>query len=146
MSASRREQFECPYCGNMVWLPADAPPGTECPVCGQPLGVWIPSEADMARIDEKYEKRKQAFETAPTISLQGVEPPAEVLALIPASVAREQTIFPISRSEHSIRLAVPAFVEFEALDKVRFILNCDVELAIADEMEIRFAIEQFYGA
>lgn len=87
----------------------------------------------------------EEINSAPRVSLENVEPTSKVLALIPASVARAHTILPISLSEHSIRLAVPSFVELEALDKVRFITNCELELAIADEMEIRFAIERYYS-
>lgn len=143
--SDHQEQFECPYCGDMIWLPEKAPLGTECPTCGQPLGVRIPSAASIAVSYERHEKRKQAFESAPVISLQDVEPPAKVLALVPVDIAREFSVLPLSRSEDTLTLAVPGSIDFESLDKIQFILNCELEFAIAEEMEIRFAIERFYG-
>ena len=145
MAGSRREQFECPHCGNMVWLAAGAPLGTECPMCRKPLGVSFPTEADRARYRAESEKRKLAFESAPTISLQDVQPAADVLALVPVDIARDQIVLAIGRSEDTLRLAVPRSIDFEGLDVIRFICNCELEFAIADEMEIRFAIERFYG-
>jgi len=145
MAGSHREQFECPYCGNMVWLAAGAPLGTECPICRKPLGVSIPSDADLARSREEREKRQLAFETAPAISLQGVEPPTDVLSLVPVDIAREYAILPIGLCEQTLKLAVPRSIDSEGLDIIRFIHNCELEFAIADEMEIRFAIERFYG-
>jgi type IV pilus assembly protein PilB len=79
------------------------------------------------------------------IDLAGIEVPQEVVALLPESVARENTIFPVAESGSSLRVATCDPSDLDTQEKLRFILNRDVELALAPREQIVEAINRHYG-
>jgi type IV pilus assembly protein PilB len=79
------------------------------------------------------------------IDLAGLEVPQEVVALLPESVARENTIFPVAESGSSLRVATCDPSDLDTQEKLRFILNRDVELALAPREQIVEAINRHYG-
>jgi type IV pilus assembly protein PilB len=79
------------------------------------------------------------------IDLAGLEVPQEVVSLLPESVARENTIFPVAESGSSLRVATCDPSDLDTQEKLRFILNRDVELALAPREQIVEAINRHYG-
>ena len=79
------------------------------------------------------------------VNLAETAVPQEVIDLLPESVARENTIFPVSASGNSLRVATSDPGDIETQDKLRFILNRDVEMAIAVREQIVEAINRHYG-
>ena len=69
----------------------------------------------------------------------------EVIDLLPESVARENTIFPLSESGGSLRIATCDPTDMDAQEKLRFILNRDIEMALAVREQIVEAINRHYG-
>ena len=65
--------------------------------------------------------------------------------MLPESVARENTIFPISESGGALRVATCDPSDLDAQEKLRFILNRDVEMALAVREQIVEAINRHYG-
>jgi len=79
------------------------------------------------------------------VDLAGIEVPQEVVALLPESVARENTIFPVAESGSSLRVATCDPTDLDTQEKLRFILNRDIELALAPREQIVEAINRHYG-
>ena len=79
------------------------------------------------------------------VDLAGLEVPQEVVSLLPESVARENTIFPVAESGSSLRVATCDPSDLDTQEKLRFILNRDIELALAPREQIVEAINRHYG-
>jgi type IV pilus assembly protein PilB len=79
------------------------------------------------------------------VNLAGLEVAPEVVALLPESVARENSIFPVAESGAALRVATSDPTDLDTQEKLRFILNRDVELALAPREQIVEAINRHYG-
>ena len=80
------------------------------------------------------------------IDLTGMTVPQEVISLLPESVARENAIFPVAESGNALRVATSDPTDIDTQDKLRFILNRDVELVLAPREQIIEAINRHYGS
>jgi type IV pilus assembly protein PilB len=79
------------------------------------------------------------------INLDGREISPAVIELVPESVARENMVIPLSIEDDSLLVAVSDPMAVEVLDKLRFILNRDIKVAIAPVDAIQTAINRHYG-
>ena len=79
------------------------------------------------------------------VNLPDLTVPQEVIELLPESVARENTIFPISESAGILRIASCDPSDMDTQEKLRFILNRDIEMALAPREQIVEAINRHYG-
>jgi len=79
------------------------------------------------------------------VNLQETTVPEEIVELLPESVARENTIFPIGESGGVLRVATCDPTDMDAQEKLRFILNRDIEMALAVREQIVEAINRHYG-
>ena len=80
------------------------------------------------------------------VDLTGVAVPQEVVDLLPESVARENSIFPVSVDGGSLHVVGCDPTDIDTHDKLRFILNRDVTMALASREQIVEAINRHYGA
>ena len=78
--------------------------------------------------------------------LTGISVPQEVIDLLPESVARENNIFPLSESGGTLRVATSDPTDMDIQEKLRFILNREVELSLSLREQIVEAINRHYGA
>jgi type IV pilus assembly protein PilB len=79
------------------------------------------------------------------VNLAEIQVPTEVIDLLPESVARENTIFPLAESGGRLRVATCDPTDMDTQEKLRFILNRDVEMALAVREQIVEAINRSYG-
>ena len=79
------------------------------------------------------------------VDLKGRSIPTNVVEMVPESLARENDILPVEETEDGLRVAVSDPLDFETFDKLRFILNRKIDLALAPREQIREAIGKFYG-
>jgi type IV pilus assembly protein PilB len=79
------------------------------------------------------------------VDLDGVVIAEEVVGLLPESVARENTIFAVAESSGRLRIATSDPTDIEAQEKLRFILNRDIEMVLAAREQIIDAINRHYG-
>ena len=79
------------------------------------------------------------------VDLTGMTVPQDVVELLPESVARENSIFPLSEMGSALRLATSDPTDMELQEKLRFILNRDVEMSLAPRQQIVEAINRHYG-
>jgi type IV pilus assembly protein PilB len=79
------------------------------------------------------------------VNLDTMEIPNSVIALVPESVARENVVIPLELVDERIRVAMPNALDLEVLDKLRFILNREVDPVVASKDAIQNAINRHYG-
>jgi len=77
--------------------------------------------------------------------LDNSEIPHAIIELVPESMARENTCIPVDFVGERITIAVVDPMNLEVMDKLRFMLNRDVELSMAPKDSIVAAINRHYG-
>ncbi len=80
------------------------------------------------------------------VNLKEVVIPPSIVELVPESVARENAILPMSEDDGSLKVIVSDPLDYDTREKLRFILNRNVEIALAPRESILEAINQHYGA
>ncbi len=79
------------------------------------------------------------------VNLNEVAIPASVVELVPESVARENIAIPLAESDGTLTVIVSDPMDYETFDKLRFILNRQIEIALAPRDAILDAINRHYG-
>jgi len=77
--------------------------------------------------------------------LDNVPIPPAVVELVPESVARENSVIPFSEEDGKLKIVVSDPLDFETFDKLKFILNREVEIGLATREQINEAINRNYG-
>src|SRR4051812_17596724 len=81
-----------------------------------------------------------------TVRLLGTDVPRAVFELVPASVARENVVFPLKLTGDLLICAAADPANIGLADKLTFILNKRVKLVPATRTDILAAIDQAYPA
>jgi type IV pilus assembly protein PilB len=79
------------------------------------------------------------------IDLAAVEIPPSVIELVPESVARENVVIPLGLDGESLQVAISDPMALDVLDKLHFILNRDIKVAVAPKEAIQTSINRHYG-
>ncbi len=79
------------------------------------------------------------------VDLNNVPIPPQIVELVPESVARENAVIPFSEEEGKLRVVVSDPLDFETFDKLQFILNRKVDIALSTKESILEAINRNYG-
>lgn len=80
------------------------------------------------------------------INLDGMMIADDVIDLVPESVARENTIIPLDEEGPRLRVATSDPTDIDTQEKLRFILNREVEMTLAMRDQIIEAINRHYGS
>ena len=80
----------------------------------------------------------------PSINLEEVEIPKDVINLVPYDVAKRHKLIPISREGQTLIVAVSDPSNIYALDDVKFLTGLEVEEVVAPESSIMKALEKYY--
>ncbi|MDG1872856.1 MAG: GspE/PulE family protein [Mariniblastus sp.] len=79
------------------------------------------------------------------VDLTNVEIPEMVIELMPEAVARENTVLPIEQTDRGLKVLMSEPGDVDTIEKLRFILNRDVTVALATRSSIILAINRMYG-
>ncbi len=79
------------------------------------------------------------------VDLAKVEIPEMVIELMPEAVARENTVLPLSETDGGLKVLMSEPGDVDTVEKLRFILNRDVTVALATRSSINLAINRMYG-
>ncbi|MCC6123935.1 MAG: Flp pilus assembly complex ATPase component TadA [Pirellulales bacterium] len=79
------------------------------------------------------------------VNLSEVDIPPSVVELVPESVARENAVIPLARSDDALTVIISDPDDYETIEKLRFILNLPIEVALAPRDSILEAINRHYG-
>ncbi|MBM82060.1 MAG: pilus assembly protein PilB [Planctomycetaceae bacterium] len=80
-----------------------------------------------------------------TVDLNVLEIPPTIIEMVPESVARENIVLPVQMDGDSLVVAISDPMNFEVLDKLRFILNREISVVVAPDDAIQTAINRHYG-
>jgi len=79
------------------------------------------------------------------VSLQEFgEIPEDVIKCIPETVVKHQELIPIAKKGNTITIALSDPFNVLAIDDIKLMTGCNVEVVIASEREIKEAIEKYY--
>jgi type IV pilus assembly protein PilB len=81
----------------------------------------------------------------PFVELREIEIPSAVVELVPESLARENVVMPLASEAGVIRVIMHDPMDFETIEKLRFVLNREIEVALAPKEAIVEAINRYYG-
>lgn len=79
------------------------------------------------------------------VDLSTLEIPKAVTELVPESVARENVVLPLSLEGNTMKIAMADPTNIEVLDKLRFVLNREIQPVLAPQEQIQEAINRNYG-
>jgi type IV pilus assembly protein PilB len=88
----------------------------------------------------KAEQHNMAF-----IELREIEIPPTVVELVPEALARENIVMPLAQENGTIKVIMHNPMDFDTIEKLRFVLNREVEVALAPKEAIVEAINKYYG-
>ncbi|MHC5536729.1 GspE/PulE family protein [Singulisphaera rosea] len=91
-------------------------------------------------VKAKAEQHGLAF-----VELREIEIPPSVIELVPESLARENIVMPLSSEAGTIRVIMHDPNSFDTIDKLRFVLNREIEVSLAPKEAIVEAINKYYG-
>lgn len=91
-------------------------------------------------------KAKAEQHGLPFVELREIEIPPTVIELVPESLARENVVMPLSQESGCIRVIMHDPMDFETIDKLRFVLNREIEVSLAPKDSIVEAINKYYGS
>ncbi|GMV81863.1 MAG: pilus biosynthesis protein TapB [Planctomycetota bacterium] len=82
----------------------------------------------------------------PVVNLSELEIPTEVVKMVSVDMAQMYQIVPIDFADGVLTVAMADPRNVNALDDLRFILNCGVQGAVASEDQITSTIERLFGS
>jgi type IV pilus assembly protein PilB len=77
--------------------------------------------------------------------LRDVPIPPSIVELVPESVARENAVIPLAEEDGALKVLVSDPFDYETFEKLQFILNRKVNIALATRESILEAINRNYG-
>jgi type IV pilus assembly protein PilB len=79
------------------------------------------------------------------VDLTEITIPAAIIEMVPESVARENIILPLAEENGQLKIIISDPSDIETLDKLRFVLNKDLQPVLAPREQIIEAINRHYG-
>lgn len=79
------------------------------------------------------------------VDLTEVAIPEAIIELVPESVARENAILPLAEEDDALKVIVSDPYDIDTVEKLRFILNRRIEIALAPRDKILEAINKYYS-
>lgn len=110
-----------------------------------PYGLSLVLELDRDDSVIHLAREKAVLLGYPFADLESVQIPAEVLATVPADIARAYHILPLSLKGDILVLAACEPPGPQLLDELRFTLGRPFEIMLAPEGRVRTAVERLYG-
>jgi type IV pilus assembly protein PilB len=82
---------------------------------------------------------------AEEVDLRKVNFPPELLASIPAELARRYRVLPVFNSPHELRLALADPSDLDLVDSLNHLLKRHIQLCVAEASQLDEFIERLYG-
>jgi type IV pilus assembly protein PilB len=79
------------------------------------------------------------------INLDEVKIPEDIIELVPETIARENATLPLSLEGDALKVLLTDPLDVETIEKLRFILNRQIQIALAPRENILEAINRYYG-
>jgi type IV pilus assembly protein PilB len=79
------------------------------------------------------------------IKLDGIEVPQSVVTLVPESIAREHAVLAVAEDDGVLKVVMHDPDDLEAIDKLQFIVNRKIRVALAPKEAILTAVNKMYA-
>src|SRR3954471_12393335 len=113
------------------------------------MRMKVPIEDALAKLGyadaDDIMKAKAEQHGMPFIDLREIEIPPTVVELVPESLARENIVMPLAQDNGAIKVIMCNPMDFDTIEKLRFVLNREIEVALAPKEAILEAINKYYG-
>ena len=86
-----------------------------------------------------------AYNNSEVVTLAGIDIPADVLKMVPGSVARMYSVVPVESSAGGLTLAAPSIPSPIVSDELVFVLSKELTFVLARQREIADCISRYYG-
>ena len=80
------------------------------------------------------------------VSLKDVNISPEVRDMIPVETARQYKVVPLYKVEDTLTVALSDPLDFNTLDRLRYMLKCNIEGVIALRDEVQVSIDKYYSS
>ncbi len=94
---------------------------------------------------EQVTRAMAKFHGLEYIDLDEVRIPERVIELVPETIARENATLPLKEDDDILKVLLSNPLDIETIEKLRFILNRQVQIALAPRESILEAINRYYG-
>jgi type IV pilus assembly protein PilB len=78
------------------------------------------------------------------VKLDGIDIPPHVVQLVPEAIAREHAVLPLAEENGVLKIAISDPDDLEVLDKLQFVVNRKLKLALAPRDTIATAVNKLY--
>ncbi|MCA9080188.1 MAG: type II/IV secretion system protein [Planctomycetaceae bacterium] len=116
---------------------------------GMGISMGIATEDALVRLEyvpaDRIMQGKSAAFGFKAVDLENMEIAHSAIECVPESVARENNCCPILFDGEKLTVAVTDPMNFELVEKLRFILNREIDLVMADKEQINTAVNRHYG-
>jgi type IV pilus assembly protein PilB len=82
----------------------------------------------------------------PSVNLDSIEIPAEVLKLVSRDVVTRHQVIPINKTGNTLMVAMADPSNVYAIDDIKFGTNLNIDVVVASEQNISEAIEKYYSS
>ena len=79
------------------------------------------------------------------VNLDEIKIPEDIIELVPETIARENATLPLSLEGDALKVLLTDPLDVETIEKLRFILNRQIQIALAPRENILEAINRYYG-
>jgi len=90
-------------------------------------------------------RAKAEYHNLDFVNLDEVKIPAEIIELVPETIARENATLPLSLEGDALKVLLTDPLDVETIEKLRFILNRQIQISLAPRENILEAINRYYG-
>jgi type IV pilus assembly protein PilB len=94
---------------------------------------------------EEVMRAMAEFHKLDYVDLNEIKIPEHVIELVPESVARENNVLPMAEEDDTLVVILSDPLDMETIEKLRFILNRRVDVALSPQENIIEAINRYYG-
>ncbi len=101
-------------------------------------------ELELAKEDDVTKALAAQFDLEYVDLDKNVQVPA-ALSLVPESIIRKEQFLPMQKEENRLKIIISDPLNLELLDKLRFLLNMELECALAPRSKIQRFIDHFMG-
>ena len=95
--------------------------------------------------DEEVMKALAKAHRMDYVDLTKIDIPERVIELMPEAVARENNVIPLDETDRGLKVLMSDPEDVDTVEKLRFILNRDVTVALATRAAITLEINRKYG-
>ena len=82
----------------------------------------------------------------PSVNLESIEIPADVLKLVTRDVVTRHQVIPINKTANTLMVAMADPSNVYAIDDIKFSTNLNIDVVVASEQAISEAIEKYYSS